>query len=304
MTRQNKHDNEFKLILLLTDGFGYTAEQLAEQLAVERRTIYNYFATLRQCGFHVVKNGAQYSLDGNSHFFQRITESMSLTDEEAAYIVAQLKKDKTHTTMSQVVRRKLARAFHLPVDTRTSVAPSVAPILKTIGDAIEQKRTVLLRDYASPHSATVKNRVVEPFLIMDDGVSVRCYEVAARMNKTFKVTRMGAVQMLDVTWAYEAEHKDVYTDVFRFSGDEHRPIVLRLGRLSKTLLTEEYPDAAACIASDGKGGWLFTADVVSFVAVGRFVLGLSHDIEVMGGEAFLAYLREQVASMEGRFDGR
>lgn len=301
MVRLNKYDNEFRLILLLTDGFGYTAEQLAEQLAVERRTIYNYFATLRQCGFHVVKNGAEYSLDGNSHFFQRITESMSINDKEAAYIVAQLKKDKTNTTMSQVVRRKLARAFHLPVDTSKTPSQAVAPILKTIGEAIEMKRMVVLRNYSSPHSSSVKNRVVEPFLIMDDGVSVRCYEIASRMNKTFKTSRMGAVQMLDVTWAYEAEHKDVYTDVFRFSGDERNPIRLRLGRLSKTLLVEEYPDAAACLTSDGKGGWLFSADVVSFVAVGRFVLGLSHDIEVMGGETFLAYLRGEAAAMQARF---
>ena len=40
-------------------------------------------------------------------------------------------------------------------------------------------------DYSSPHSHSVTNRVVEPFLLMNNNQDVRCHEIETRTNKTF-----------------------------------------------------------------------------------------------------------------------
>ena len=113
------------------------------------------------------------------------------------------------------------------------------------------------------------------------------------------VARMKDVEMMDVEWMYEKEHKQVYTDVFMFSGEERRRVELRLGQLSHNLLVEEYPASESCITDDG-GHWIFAADVVSFHAVGRFVLGLYDDISILGSDEFKAYVNERISRMRSR----
>ncbi len=58
----------------------------------------------------------------------------------------------------------------------------------------------------------------------------------------------------------------MYTDLFRFSGEERLPVVLRLGRLSCNLLKEEYPQAARQLRPDGDGRWLLSTEVCGFQA--------------------------------------
>ena len=55
------------------------------------------------------------------------------------------------------------------------------------------KKTVILRNYSSPHSNTTSNRIVEPFMFMNNNNDIRCYEIASGQNKTFKISRIESV---------------------------------------------------------------------------------------------------------------
>ena len=70
-----KLGNELTLILLMTDGTDYTANDLCEHLECTRRNLYYYLQFLRDYGFKVVRNGNCYRLDPHSPFFRRITSS-------------------------------------------------------------------------------------------------------------------------------------------------------------------------------------------------------------------------------------
>ena len=105
------------------------------------------------------------------------------------------------------------------------------------------------------------------------------------------------MEILDVPWAFEDRHKEIYTDIFMFSGETRHRIDLRLGQLSHNLLIEEYPQSEDCISSDGEDKWLFSADVVSFLGIGRFVIGLYDDIEILGCEEFKEYVRKKIEGM-------
>lgn len=83
-----------------------------------------------------------------------------------------------------------------------------------------------------------------------------------------------------------------------FSGEETLPVKLRLGRLSYNLLTEERPDAQRYITPDGDEHWLFEAPVCSYLGIGRFVLGLYEDIEIIGDDGFRSYIRSKIAAMQ------
>ena len=85
--------------------------------------------------------------------------------------------------------------------------------------------------------------------------------------------------------------------MFMFSGEQRYPVTLRLGQPSHNLMIEEYPQSEQCITADSDGSWTFHTDVVSFLGIGRFVLGLYDDIKIIGCQQFIDYIREKIRSM-------
>lgn len=295
----NKYGRELELIILLTNETPLTALQISERLGITRRNLYYYFDYLKDCGFRIIKKGTYYQLDRNSSFFRRLHENIAVTESEAEYLLRLLDSESKQDPTAVSLRAKLSRSYGLADVSNPEVRKTMNRNVAVLRDAIAAKRVVKLCSYSSPHSSTVSDRVVEPFLLMNNGLEVRCHDLSSHTNKTFKVSRMKGVELMDVGWMYEKEHKQVYTDVFMFSGEECRRVELRLGQLSHNLLVEEYPASESCITADGRR-WIFAADVVSFHAVGRFVLGLYDDIEILGSDEFKAYIKEKISSMQGR----
>lgn len=295
----NKYGRELELIVLLTDNANYTAQQLADRLDITRRNLYYYFDYLRECGFTLVKSGTTYRLDRNSPFFRRLHENLSLNVREAEYLAKLLDSAEKNDMTAQAIKMKLARSHNIGAIADPQTNRRVNRNVAKLKEAIAAKTMVKLCGYSSPHSASVSDRIVEPFMLMNNGLDVRCHELKSHQNKTFKVARMNKVEVIDVPWIYEAEHKQVYTDVFMFSGEERHHIKISLGQLSHNLLLEEYPEAEQFVTEEDEH-WIFSSDVVSFRGIGRFVLGLYDDIEVLGDDDFRSYIAAKITSWSNK----
>ena len=200
--------------------------------------------------------------------------------------------------IAQRVRQKLARTFNIADAANPEQQQRVDLCLSRLKEAIAGRRMVTLHNYSSPHSHSVSDRIVEPYMIMNDGSDVRCHEVRSHQNKTFKLSRIEWVEIIDVPWAFESKHKEVYTDMFMFSGEQRYPIALCMGQLSHNLMLEEYPQSTEFMTPDADGSWTFQADVASFLGIGRFVLGLYDDIQILGCQQFLDYVAEKIKRMK------
>lgn len=299
--RHNNLDRELSLILLMTENREYTVQQLCERLEISRRSLYYYLDFLRDYGFIVEKRGTCYSLDKNSPFFMKLTKKAHFTEDEAVMMRRLLDRADAANTHVQHLKRKLENLYDLDILEDIKLREQVAQNVSALYDAIKSKRMAILRNYSSPHSNTVTNRVVEPFMFLDNNKEIRCYEISSATNKTFKISRIESVLPLADGWEHEQRHRRVYTDVFMFSGERTMPVELRLGRLAYNLLLEEYPQAEPFVTSDGPDRWLLRLDVCSYLGVGRFVLGLSESVEVLGSEEFRGYLREKAALMAGMY---
>lgn len=131
-------------------------------------------------------------------------------------------------------------------------------------------------------------------MMMNNNNDVRCYELSSGMNKTFKVSRMSDVLLLDLEWGNESRHKHMFTDIFMFSGDEPLPVEVQLDRLAYNLMLEEYPGSDGFIVQQDDAHWLFRGHVASYVGISRFVLGLYDHVKVLGSEAFRSYLSDRL----------
>ena len=102
---------------------------------------------------------------------------------------------------------------------------------------------------------------------------------------------------LDLPDIHEERHRQVFTDIFMFSGEDHHTVTLRLGQLSRNLFVEEYPQGIRCLTPDGDSHWMLNIEVCDYRGLGRFVLGLFSDIEILSGDGFRHYISEQIAKM-------
>ena len=295
----SQYAKQLDLLAMLIDGDSHTADELCQVLGTTRRNLYYYFSFLRDYGFELVRtSGGKYYIGPHSPFFRNIARSVDFTSQEVSYLFSLLAGTVDKSPLQHSVKRKLERFYGLSGFVDDATRRRVTSHAEILNKAIAQRKIVLLKDYSSPHSKTVSTRVVEPFLFLNEQADIRCYELSSHTNKTFKLSRIGSVVITDADWAFADSHKQVYTDIFLFSGDTRHHISLRMGQLSHNLMLEEYPQSERCFTQEDDSHWLFTTDVVSYLGIGRFVLGLFSDIHIIGDEGFKMYVRNVLKDMK------
>jgi predicted DNA-binding transcriptional regulator YafY len=295
---QPKLERMLRLMKLMTGNVNYTINDLADRLDTSYRSIYRYIDTFKEAGFVVQKlDGGVYKLGKESRYFKEISQLVHFTDEEA-HIVNQLIEALDDTNaLKQNLRKKLTTVYNC-----TSMASSIvrgrnASNVNRILDAIERRCQVLLVDYASSHTGVVRNRIVEPFGFTTNYVQAWCYEPESGMNKLFKISRIGSVELLDIEWQHEAQHAEGYIDIFRMTGFEQRRVQLRLGMLARNLLIEEYPLAERDIKRLDSHHWLLDTKVCNYLGIGRFVVGLLDDVEIVDSPELKEYIRKYLSQI-------
>ena len=296
---QPKLERMLRLMKLMTANVNYTINDLADRLGTTSRSIYRYIDTFKDAGFVVHKlEGGVYKLGKESPYFKDISQLVHFTDEEA-HVFNQLIEGLDDTNMlKQNLRRKLANVYNSTSMAKSIVSGKNASNVNLVIEAIEGRRRVIFRDYASSHTGVKRDRVVEPFGFTTNYVQIWCYEPESGMNKLFKTSRIGSVEILEEEWQCADSHTKGYIDIFRMSGFEQHHISLRLGMLAHNLLIEEYPLAERDIVAEDDGYWLLDTQVCNFKGVGRFVIGLLDDSEVVESPEFKHYLKGLIASLK------
>ena len=276
---------------LMTANVNYTVEDLAERLDTSYRSIYRYIDTFKSAGFVVHKlEGGIYKLGKESRYFKDISQLVHFTDEEA-HIFNQLLEGLDDTNaLKHNLRRKLTTVYNSTAMAASIVKGKNAQNVNRLQEAIENRRQVVLVDYASSHAGVTRNRIVEPFGFTTNYVQLWCYEPESSMNKLFKVARIGSVEVLETPWQCAERHERGFIDVFRMTGFEQHHVVVKLGMLARNLLIEEYPLAERDIKPLDATHWLLDTMVCNYVGVGRFVMGLLDDVEIIASPDFEAYI--------------
>ena len=299
---QPKIERVLRLMKMMTSSNRYTVEELAERLDTSYRSIYRYIDTFKEVGFVVHKEeGAVYRLGKESPYFKDISQLIHFTDEEA-HIVNQLIGALDDTNMlKQNLRRKLSSVYNC-----TSLASSIvkgknAENVNHIIEAIEERRQVVLHDYSSSHAGTKRDRLVEPIAFTTNYVQIWCFDTSDNKTKLFNTSRIGEVEILETEWQHEAEHKCGHIDIFRTMGFELTRVKLRLGIMAHNLLIEEYPLSERDLTQEDEKHWLLDTEVCNYVGIGRFVMGLAEDIEVIDSPDFVAFLRNKHEKISSKF---
>lgn len=292
---QPKIERVLRLMKMMTGANRYSVEELAERLGTSYRSIYRYIDTFKEVGFVVHKEeGAVYRLGKESPYFKDISQLIHFTDEEA-HIVNQLIGALDDTNMlKQNLRRKLSSVYNCTSLANSIVKGKNAENVNRIIEAIEERRQVILHDYSSSHTSSKRDRLIEPVAFTTNYVQIWSFDTSDGKMKLFNTARIGEVEILDTEWQNEAEHRSGHIDIFRNMGFEQKRVQLRLGVMSRNLLTEEYPLAERDLHQEDERHWLLDTMVCNYAGVGRFVMGLVDDIEIIDSPELTAYLRSKL----------
>ena len=295
---QPKIERVLRLMKMMTSGNRYTVEELAERLDTSYRSIYRYIDTFKEVGFVVHKEeGGVYRLGKESRYFKDISQLIHFTDEEA-HIVNQLIGALDDTNLlKQNLRRKLSSVYNCTSLANSIVKGKNAENVNRIIEAIEEHRQIILHNYSSSHTSSKRDRKVEPIAFTTNYVQIWCYDLSDNKTKLFNTARIESAKLLDSEWQHEAEHRCGYIDIFRTMGFEQKRIQLRLGVMAHNLLIEEYPLSERDLTQIDDRHWLLNTEVCNYAGVGRFVMGLAEDIEVIDSPEFIDYLRQKRDAM-------
>ena len=193
--------------------------------------------------------------------------------------------------MSQTLRRQIeAKRIETAKD---KPAKNVVALI----EAEKERKCVILHGYSSGSSGEVKQYTVEPFSFIGNYTYLWAYDIEARANKVFRISRIGNVQITNDSWTNESLHKKGEADIFHFTGDTPVPVKLELDLLAKNLLVEEYPDSEAEIKPIGVSGgaadrFLLQTKVYSMLGLGRFYCGLASHITIIDAPGLVDYARD------------
>ena len=275
-----------------------------DRLAISRRSIFRYLDTLRIAGFAVAKKGT------NIHkLLSMPKEGINLSNlihfsEEEAYLLHNLIGALTSDCQVAInLENKLAALFDATSVTEIIGNKITGENIMRLRQAIDEKKQVTLVRYESGNTMSISDRLVEPIKFSSNYRDVYAYEVSTGMTKVFKISRISLVDVSLADWQHEDKHEKIETDCFRMAGKEDIPVTLKMTLKAKNLLIEEYPLASQYVTYDGQNWW-FKGNVKDLAGVGRFVIGLADQIELVESLRLKEYIYQFISMQIFKFKNK
>ena len=291
---QPKLERLLRLMKMLTANNQYSVEDLAERLNMSVRTVYRYIDTFREAGFVVKKSGEYVRIDRESPYFKDISQLVHFTEEEAYILKSAIESIDENNVLKQNLKKKLYSVYNYKILADIVVKGKNARNVHALIEAVEGKRQVILKNYSSAHSHDIRDRSVEPFAFTTNYVQLWAFDLQDEQNKLFRLSRIAEVEVLKTRYQKEEQHKEGFIDVFRMSDFTQMQVTLRMNLRAATLLTEEYPLAERDLTKISDDEWILKTNVCSYEGVGRFIMGLLEDTEVLEPSGLKMFVADRI----------
>jgi predicted DNA-binding transcriptional regulator YafY len=284
---------KLKLFISLYTKGSIPKKETARIWQITERTLERYIKEFRAFGMIIYFENGFYHLkdDGLQHPIPLFT--IDIDEAEQLWHLAHSLED--GSPIRKIFHHRLQDFFEVKSQTKFIVNYKKSENIKMLQKAIHTEKQVLLKSYKSAYSNKTRDRLVEPIHFTTNYKVVVCFEVNDQLLKHFSTARIDSVELLE-GYQFKNEHKHLEHDVFGIHSEEKYPVKLKLSLRAKHLLIEEYPESEPYIK-----GRIFKTNVNGFEGVGRFVLGLYEDIEVLESEELKEFLRKKIQKMKSKY---
>lgn len=289
---RNRVFQVFNLIRHLNTPPGKTVKQLEKVLNASKSAIYRDIQLLEELGYIV-------DTDENNRKFLQLDFSKSkdniLEADELFFLRDILQQYSTDPDQAHLVQNILHK-----FDINLSVVPiaNLLPhfhknkILKLIRTGIELNLRLRIRGYRSMTSASISDRHVEPLEITQDSRYLIAWDLDKDDQRQFKIDRIEDIDLLEEKIATLRDYSPM--DIFGLTGPQWLSVKLKLSNTAHHLLLEEFPLSKPFVYNkDGQA--VFEGIVRNWKGIGRFVLGLPGEVQVVSPHTFKTYLKEKIS---------
>lgn len=292
MSDLQKIERIIRFLVLMSGNRSYTRSEIAERLQITERSVYRYLSAFKSAGLVVIhENG--YRLASDNSNAKAIGGLFHFSDEEVIVLYELISGAKG----GNVIREKLVRKLHSLYDLKALASLSGTSELEHVTrlrEAIRTKKQVMLHAYRSSNSKTIQDRQVEPFEFLSGYEGIWCFDLTDQQNKQFLLSRIAEVKLQSRGWQYARQHKTPFTDAFGMSAAKPMAKVkLLLSLQAYNLLQEEFPLTKSNIKQQHER-YLLEIPVADYHGIGRFVLGLPGEVDIMETKNFKEFLKKEM----------
>ena len=291
---QRKFRQMLELLLMLNNKYGRKKQALAEHFRCSVRTIDRYINTFKEVGFVIENKDGYLHIDKKLSDYKDLSELLHFSEDEFLILTKAIEAINADSELKAQLKKKLYSLYNFDRVATPVVKKHHQRIVKLLMQAISEKKQVELIQYRSANSQNITNRIIEPFDFTQNYTSVWAYEASSDACKTFKINRISNVHILSDQYFFAEKHQKSNLDAFRMTGEEKIPVKLNLSLKAYNLLIEEYPRAELFTHKQHDNLFVFETNVFSLFGIGRFILGLPNDIEIVYPQELKNYVIEEM----------
>lgn len=288
-----------KFVQILSNGRKHTKEEMCLQFAISERKFQRTISDLRESGFEIPRPKEGFYYIDREKSCSELQDLVYITNEELIILTQAIESIDSTNSLLRGLRKKLQTFIDVDLISETLIHPERCEIVKILGKAIKEKKQVVIQQYRSGHSKEIRDRKVEPISFSPEFLMLCAFDIEENCSKQYKIARMKGVQLLDKPYKYEEAHRKLQMDCFYISGDTPQNIRFTMSLIAYNLLLEEYPNSAKHITQENDKKWHFSGPVNSYLGVGRFLLGLPGETEVLGDRGLKEYIENAIMRYKG-----
>ena len=269
------------LFAIVENPYFYTIKRLAERYEVDKSTIKQDFEAFKTAGF---------DLDYDERYRYALSAEKKYENLKSVLIFSQKEEDILNEALRQLgannrdvekLRLKMSRIYDVSKMHNTFDKNFLTKMDK-LEKAQKEKKVVILKDYHSTSSSSVKNRTIEAFHISAEEDIVHAYDLDKKGIRHFRISRIPKLDIAHTPWTQEKQHSIVATDPFRIQDNQQVKIHLQLKVGAYNELIERFPLTRTFLkeASTGEDVLYDLECKVNhwFYGLTNFILGYHNDI--------------------------
>ncbi len=273
----------------------YTRRIFKDFYGTDESRIKKYFEEIKNAGFELDKDDrSRYYLVPNK-IFEELISLLVFSPKEEKMILDGLKCNNTPDREIEKIKAKLPRLYDV-TKFHHLINQTTLTVMDMLETAKREEKVVILKNYPSTSSNTVKDRYVEAFHIAADEDTIQAYELEDKQVKSFNISRITKIEITETDWTKTGSHNIVITDCFWIQ-DETVKVRFRMKLGANNYLIQKYPKTRALIkpVPNEKDAYDFEGRVnVKFKELTNFILGHHQDIiEIFEPESLIEHIQNQ-----------
>jgi predicted DNA-binding transcriptional regulator YafY len=295
------------ILLLVQQPFRYKKKEIANLLNVTISTIDRDLVALTNIGLNTTYNEKYRYGFVQDKAYDQLKNLLHFTEEEQAFLVEAINHynqsdEKTRT--ANRVKRKLKSLYDFRKLNLDILREPNLQMINLLEKATTERKQIILKNYHSSNSNTVRDRLVEPLRVSAFDDMVFAYDVEKEKISYFRMTRIGGIEALETPSTFNGTLNLGNADPFYIVSDEKIMARLEFGVAAYNELILRFPLAKRHIKTYASGDrFEFQCDVnTKFYGISNFILTMHHDlVTVHEPPELLEHLQEKLKKMQTFF---